>query len=291
MSRKEIIERERRLARPVAFAAGAPLILFFASLLLRSELTTESGIGPEVLRTINEHNGAVIFSGILAGLAYAAMAAPLTYLFRAAAVRIEKGMLTGLIGLCVVGPLLFGLQSVLGSLAQVSAARDFVEQEQGVGDIYSLAENLLSEQGLMSVAQAVGAAGLLSLIFAIVYTALWAMRAGLLTRFSATLGMALAVGLILGPLAQTVLPVMFMWFAYVGLVIAGRPPGGRPPAWDAGVAIPWPRPGEEAEQPPSADDGVIEGDATEIPGLEDESPNAARRARAKARKRKRKRRT
>lgn len=290
MSRKEIIERERRLARPVALAAGAPLLLFFVSLLLRSELSTESGIGPEVLRTIDEHSGIVIGSGILAGFAYAALAVPLTYLFRAAAVRTEQGMINGLVGLCVVGPLLFGLQSILGSLAQVNAARDFVEQEHGVGDIYSLAENLLTEQGLMSVAQAVGAAGLLSLIFAIVYTALWAMRAGLLTRFSATLGMALAVGLILGPLAQTVLPVTFMWFAYVGLVIAGRSPGGRPPAWDAGVAVPWPRPGEEAEQPPPADDDVIEGDATEVPGL-DENSNAARRARAKARKRKRKRRS
>jgi hypothetical protein len=287
VSRKEIIERERRLARPVALAAGLPLLLFFASLVLRSELSTESGIGPEVLRTIDEHSGVVIGSGILAGLAYAAMAAPLTYLFRAAAVRIEQGMLTGLIGLCIIGPLLFGLQSILGSLAQISAASDFVAQEEGVGDIYSLAENLLEEQGLMSVAQAIGAAGLLSLIFAIVYTALWAMRAGLLTRFVASLGMALAVGLILGPLAQTVLPVLFMWFAFIGLVIAGRAPGGRPPAWEAGEAIPWPRPGEEPAQPRRAEDDVIEGDATEIPGLEGESRNAARRARARKRKRKR----
>ena len=40
--------------------------------------------------------------------------------------------------------------------------------------------------------------------------------------------------------------------------------------------------------PSQQDGGVIEGDATEIPGI-DENPNAARRERAKKRKRKRRR--
>jgi hypothetical protein len=287
VSRRAIIERERRWARWVAPVAGLPLLLFFLSLLLRSQLGTTSGLATEALRAIDEHKGTVLGSGILAGLAYMALAPPLTFLFRAAAVR-SGSMLKGLVGLCVVGPLLFGVQSIAGVIAQVQAASDFVVQEQGVGDIYSLAENLFRESTLVAIAQATGAAGLLSLIFAVVYTSLWAMRTGLLTRFTGAFGIALGVALVLGPLAQTVLPVLFMWIAYVGLVIAGRAPGMRPPAWEAGEAVPWPKPGEAPREPSS--NGAVEPE--EIPGLdEEERQRANRERRERARKRKRKRRT
>jgi hypothetical protein len=285
VSRRAIIERERRWARWVAPVAGLPLLLFFCSLLLRAQLGTTSGLATEALRTIDEHRGAVLGSGILAGLGYMAMAVPLTFLFRAAAAR-SGSMLKGLVGLCVIGPLLFGVQSIAGVGAQVQAASDFVVQEHGVGDIYNLAEDLFRDSSLVSIAQATGAAGLLSLIFAIVYTSLWAMRTGLLTRFTGALGIALGVAMVLGPLAQTVLPVLFMWFAYVGLVIAGRAPGVRPPAWEAGEAVPWPKPGEAPVEPTRNGSGEPEA----IPGLDDEERqrrNQERRERARKRKRKR----
>ena len=64
-------------------------------------------------------------------------------------------------------------------------------------------------------------------------------------------------------------------------------PSGRPPAWDAGEAIPWPTPGDDQSVAAAGANGeVVEGDATEIPGVA-ENPNAARRERAKRRKRKR----
>ena len=67
------------------------------------------------------------------------------------------------------------------------------------------------------------------------------MRTGLLTRFWGSLGMALGV-------AALLLLVQFtmIWFIYFGLLLLGRLPGGRPPAWAAGEAIPWPTPGEKA---------------------------------------------
>ena len=83
---------------------------------------------------------------------------------------------------------------------------------------------------------------LLGMIVAMVYVPLQALRAGLLTRFFGTLGMALGVSLILLPPAPVLLA---LWFGYLGLLFVGRVPGGRPPAWEAGEAIPWPRPGEE----------------------------------------------
>ena len=69
------------------------------------------------------------------------------------------------------------------------------------------------------------------------------MRVGLLTRFWGSLGMALGV-------AALLLLVQFtmIWFIYFGLLLLGRLPGGRPPAWAAGEAVPWPTPGEKAAE-------------------------------------------
>ena len=71
------------------------------------------------------------------------------------------------------------------------------------------------------------------------------MRVGLLTRFWGSLGMALGV-------AALLLLVQFtmIWFIYFGLLLLGRLPGGRPPAWAAGEAVPWPTPGEKARGKP-----------------------------------------
>ena len=69
------------------------------------------------------------------------------------------------------------------------------------------------------------------------------MRVGLLTRFWGSLGMALGV-------AALLLLVQFtmIWFIYFGLLLLGRLPGGRPPAWAAGEADPLAHPGEKAAE-------------------------------------------
>jgi hypothetical protein len=126
---------------------------------------------------------------------------------------------------------------------------------------------------------------LLGLITAVVYTCLHSMRVGLLTRFMGTLGMALGVSVVLVALFP-----LLLFTAALGLLFLGFLPGGRPPAWEAGEAIPWPAPGQRGPGPRSADADAepIEGEATE---LDDDSAdaNAARRERAKKRKRKRRR--
>ena len=88
------------------------------------------------------------------------------------------------------------------------------------------------------------------------------MRTGLLTRFWGSLGMALGV-------AALLLLVQFtmIWFIYFGLLLLGSLPGGRPPAWAAGEAIPWPTPGEKAA-------ASLEGDGALDPA---DSPSAGER--------------
>jgi len=64
-----------------------------------------------------------------------------------------------------------------------------------------------------------------------------AMRVGLLTRFLAGLGIGggliSAVGIPAGP------ALFLAWLASLGLLLLGYWPGGRPPAWDEGRAVPW----------------------------------------------------
>ena len=100
-----------------------------------------------------------------------------------------------------------------------------------------LASNLLDDSTVLQVGSLVRFVGLLSLVFALIYIPLWSMRTGLLTRFWAMLGLALGVSLLLVPVG---IFGLVLWFAVIGLMLAGWWPAPLPPAWDAGEAIPWP---------------------------------------------------
>ena len=133
------------------------------------------------------------------------------------------------------------------------------------------AEDLVSDSALISTAQYLLLAALLGLVMALVYIPMQAMRAGLMTRFWATLGMALGVALVLLPFAQLALVI---WFLALAALLLGKWPGGRPPAWDAGVAIPWAPRGQEPTQPP---DDAVEGSGRDVSGEEpspSETPDA-----------------
>jgi hypothetical protein len=51
-----------------------------------------------------------------------------------------------------------------------------------------------------------------------------------------------------------------VWFGYLGLLYLGFLPGSKPPAWEAGEAVPWQTPGERAaaELEPSESDDLSE---------------------------------
>ena len=287
MSTQAILERESRYRRLVAIAAILPLLLLVGAAAFQSSGGGTSELATATLRTINENAGSQLIGSVIAAFAFLLLAAPLAYIYKAAQARSEK-MLNALLFLVVLGPVLYAVQGILLAVGQIDAADQFVAQESGVGDIYTLASNLLEDSGPRTAAIYVYSVATICLIFGMVYTCLWGVRTGLLTRFHGTLGMALGATFILPPLTGLTLPALLAWFMYFGLMIAGRTPKGRPPAWDLGVAVAPLKAGEEPEPAPAAEDGVIEGDATEIPGL-DENPNAARRERAKKRKRKRRR--
>ena len=288
MSTQAILERERRYRRQVVIASIVPLLLLVAAAAIQASGGATSDLAPATLRSIDESSAPLIIGALIAGFGFLLLAVPLAYIFLAAHARSER-MVKALLFLVVLGPVLFAAQGLLLAVGQADVAGQFVEQENGVGDIYTLATNLLKDNGLRNAALVASSIAVLAIIFGMVYVGLWGVRTGLLTRFHGTLGMALGASFILPPLTKITLPALLAWFMYFGLMLAGRTPKGRPPAWDVGEAVPPLGPGEEPRPvAASASGDVIDGDATEIPGV-GENPNAARRDRAKKRKRKRRR--
>lgn len=267
---------EERWSRPAGIATFAGIALLVASFFLISSLSGENEAA--TLREIDGGSG-VIVASVLQGLGFALLAAPLLYLFQAALLRSDR-MRSQFRALVLLAPLALAVASVLNGAAAKEAASDFTagrsrpslsvkeasrecrseqkgdatgfENEFGKGAAASsrcvaekrevdAATNAIDDAGLHGATKLVQGIGVLALIFSFVYCSLHALRTGLLTRFWGALGIALGVAILLG-----LLPVALLWFAYLGLLFAGWLPNGRPPAWAAGEAIPWPSPGEKA---------------------------------------------
>jgi hypothetical protein len=284
LSRQGVLDRERQWAMPVAIATFAALGLLIASAIVISSV---SGDGEaEILRAAEAHSSDVTLSSIFQAAGLALLVLPLVYLFRAAQAR--NGKVRGqLIGLVVAAPLFLAGAALFNATATKEAASDFVagkvssdlspgeargecrgdrrddetqfREDYGKGTAAlgvcareevadDAASGAISDAGTRGLATGLSFGGRIGLAFALAYSCLWAMRSGLLTRFWGSLGIALGVAALLLLIQFTLL-----WFLYFGLLVAGWVPGGRPPAWAAGEAIPWPTPGEKAARELSSD--------------------------------------
>jgi hypothetical protein len=245
VSNAEILERESRWALPVALVTMLAVILFVGSTIIATTTISADGEA-DLLREVNANEGAYLVSGILRALGSLLLFAPLLYLFRAAEAR-NPAVRSQLIGVIWVTPLFMAAGAIFSSLASLDAASEFVSAGiEGSGErADDEATDLIREASLRNVASGLSLAGALGFAFIMVYTCLQAMRVGLLSRFWGSLGMALgAVSFIL----VQFMPFVLLWFVYFGLLVAGWVPGGRPPAWAEGKAVPWPTPGEEAAE-------------------------------------------
>lgn len=312
--RDEVLARERRWALPVGLTTLLAVALLVAAAIAIAPVKGDGDA--EILRAADDHSSAVALSSALQAFAFLLLTAPLAYLFRAAAARSPR-VRGQLIGLVVATPLFLCAASVLNAVATEEAASDFVAGRAGAdlpakqagadcrserrddpdafreeygraggaaGALSRCAEEAVADDAAsdaIAAAPARGAAtgfgfgGRIGLAFTLLYTCLWAMRTGLLTRFWGSLGMALGVAALL-----LLIQFTLIWFLYFGLLAAGWVPGGRPPAWAAGEAIPWPTPGERAA-------AELGGDGEEPDGAAAEPPEAEAIAGEEKRKRKR----
>ena len=286
MNRQQVLQRERQYATLAGAAAIAAAPLYIVSSYLRgTSPVVDFTLATEQFRVAEAESGELLISAVLGALGVLVLVVPLLYLFRAAQARSER-VSGAMVGFVFLGPVLLAAALVVSSLAQRQIASDFVAQSGGGGDVYTLLDDLIDDSSIAAVGSNLVFPGILGMIVAMIYVPLQAMRTGLLTRFFATLGMALGVALILIPYQYSLLAVS-IWFAWLGFIYLDRVPNGRPPAWAAGDAIPWPRPGEAVTEPKPA---VVEGDASEVfaePG--ETMDHSARRERARKRKRKRRR--
>jgi hypothetical protein len=247
--RDDALAWEARWARPAGIAALAGIACVVAAIVVATQGVGASDGDSELLRNVDAHRGAQLLSSVLQGIGVALLALPLYFLYRAARARSET-MRGELIGLVIAGPLFLGVVAILTGATTLSAAAEFVDDEvprligNGV-DLGSdradeVAEDTLTDQPLRGVAAGFGIAGQLGFLVGMFYTALHAMRTGLLTRFWGSLGLALA--------AVSVFFFQFtlLWYIYLGLLLSGWLPGPKPPAWETGEATPWPTPGEKS---------------------------------------------
>ncbi len=278
-TREQVLEWESRWSVPAGLVTFAGVAVLIASAFV---IASVGGTGDaELLRSADEHSSSVTLSSILEAIGFVLLVAPLYFLFRATASR-SRQVRAQLVGLVIAAPLFFAVSAVLNASATSEAADQFTAGEarstltvkeataecksdledkgaKEFGEEFDAkgttpqadcvgtkvaddeASNALSEASTRGLATGFGLGGRLGLAVALFYTCLHAMRAGLLTRFWGSLGMALGV-------AALLLLVQFtlIFFVYLGLLLIGKLPGGRPPAWAAGEAIPWPSPGEKA---------------------------------------------
>jgi hypothetical protein len=248
-SRREQLAWEARWSRPTALAAFAAIGFVIVAIVVVSQVVGGTGGDSELLRHVDQHRSAELISSILQAIGVGLLAAPLYYLFRSAKARSER-MRGQLIGVVIAAPLFLAVLAILSGVSTLHAASDFVSNEvprlmaKGVAlnsdHANEIAKETIDEAPLRSLAAGFGLGGQLGFLVAMVYTCLYAMRVGLLPRFWGSLGMAL------GAVSFIFFQFAMLWFVYLGLLLIGRIPGGKPPAWESGEAIPWPSPGEKA---------------------------------------------
>lgn len=289
ITKAQILEREKRWTLLAGIASVAGVAIILATFGDSSAAVRATAGMADKLRDIDGDRSGLWVASIGQLVGWILLAAPLVFLFKAAAARAPQ-VRNALVGVMIIAPLLLGIGSVLSCASVLQAATDFKDVPAATitkcvdgkvadaeGDVTDAeredfqsecedeqAKEVRGDVSLSSLEFGIGLAGLLGFTVAVIYVALWSMRTGLLSRFWGSLGIAL------GAVFAFFTLFTLVWFIYLGLLLAGWVPGGRPKAWAAGEAVPWPRPGENAGV--EEDDDVIEGTADEIEPDEDIEP-------------------
>jgi hypothetical protein len=155
-------------------------------------------------------------------------------------------------------------QTTTGTATTAAAPKPKTPDQAASDAREGLADHLNKHTTVLIVGGLISTVGVLALVFGMIYTNLWSMRLGLVTRFWGALGMAFGLFLII-PLFPPV-PGLVLWFAILGLMFLGFWPRPLPPAWETGEAVPWQRPGDDLGPPPAerGQPGTVEGSGREV---------------------------
>ena len=245
------LEWERRAGRlvgPVAFLALALLIAVgFLGRLPRAADPAAA------LLALDQAGTERVAATAVQSLGLALITLVLVYLYLATKHRRPETP-RGTLVLLILGPVLVIAVGIALEMALLGAAHAFAVS----GPRTPARATALTREGLLPVIREVSLGASIALGLGIVLLAVNAMRAGLLSRFMGILG--IVAGVLAGLPLSAPPTLLFFWVAALGLLVLGRWPGGRGPAWETGQAAPWPSAAEqrrvkqeqriEAESPP-----------------------------------------
>jgi hypothetical protein len=256
VNRDEQLQWEARWGRPAAvaaFVAGAMLLVSGLLFIPKDRKGIEPN--PDILLSIHEQSGAYLTSAVLAAVASLILIGVLIYLFRASVAR-GAAVPHWFIYLIVGAPILYAIATVWGALDAIDIGDEFAGGSPIRGQAgEDRARDLGGSSGLLV---GLSTAGTVGMAFLFVMLPLRARRVGLLTPFMGILGViAGALIVFRGQLPGLATVLQAFWLGALGMLLLGRWPGGRGPAWASGRAEPWPTaaqrrgaapmPGEEEE--------------------------------------------
>lgn len=188
-----------------------------------------------ILVISNEHSTQLILSGLFRAVAFALLAILLGFLAGAAKRRMT--MLPALtVPVAYAGPALMAIAAPIAVLAQVKAASTFVE---GALRTAEAADKSL-ETNLVTISQYLSVFAVMLLAISWIFTGLYCMRAGLLTRLIGGVAIAIGVLCVLSVYGPSVLAlvIQFFWLTAVAVMLLATEQT-RPPAWNLGAAVSW----------------------------------------------------
>ncbi len=271
------IEDERRRGRIAGAATIASGLLLGVAIVWSAIVNADRPDGDnkeaEQLRYLHDHAGELIGVSVVRAVGFGLLAFTILYLYRATKGRNQElpsiSLIVGLFGIVALG-----IGSVVQAISLADQAAEFSRQSFGSLREGNEAAKDATKETLPIASGFIAVAGTVALGLWFVLGSLNAMRAGLLTRFLGVLGIIIGPGFLFG----FALPVMVFWLLAVGLMFLGRWPGGRPPAWDAGEAVPWPGretapTGEQSEvEPESPPNGEVNATGPGVRKSSNESP-------------------
>jgi len=291
------LRRRSRLAVP-AFAGG--FLYLLSAIVITSTLNglptvgPLQGFGPTLegvreppvsprtgeVKYISHHAFPLVAGSVLAAVAIVCLTLVLLLLFDAASFRRPNTWPPARM-LVLVGGIAVALASIAHEVVYAIETHKFAV---GTDHSRNAVEQALTKGAANQIVAYLSLLAGLALVVGMIVVLLNSLRTGLLARWMAFLGMFSALLILLPNIGATLQLIPAFWLVMMGLLLAGRWPGGDPPAWEAGEARPWP---SRAQM--QAERGGREGTPAAATAGADAPPAPAQPAGASSRRRRRKR--